>query len=325
MEIVGWAVIAVMLLVSIRFSDRRRVAVTLLVSALSLVVLYLLSAVNGFELTYAAPVSVCFGVGFASLETKLFPWFALVSALMSGAFLASGVAIWGISAGFMAALLSRYVVEWGIRNIEKGVPGGFFYPAYGKSEKGRSEERTEAFEYRRKAFHFIGGLLIIWTVHSLGEETSLLLFGISTLLSLSVINSLSGGTHGALGQILEMMERHGKRPMDGVLWFLAGTMVLLLFSETVEFVYVGIFVMAAGDAAAAIMGKRFGSVKWFHNRKKSIVGSLAFVLFSLPALLFHASPVVLFGVVLCSAIESFDWGMDDNMFAAFVFMVISHF
>jgi dolichol kinase len=187
-----------------------------------------------------------------------------------------------------------------------------------------ADEESGIFEYRRKGFHFFGGMIMLAMIHFLGKEISVLLFCAAALASLFVINSIAVRGRSAFEPLIELFERHNKRPMDGVLWFLMGTVSLLLFANQMEFVFAGVFVMAAGDAAAAIFGKKFGSVKWPYNKNKSVVGTLAFAVCSLPALLFGGSVVASIAIIACALLESLNWSLDDNIIAAIVFLVASY-
>ncbi len=345
---IAWAAALVLLLASLASGGKRRRAVTILVMVIALGMAYALGSWNPPSLARALPFDVCFhlalpfaacfAIAFASLETKNFPWLALASAAVSVLFLVygtpvhsrgslpsflDGTPIQAVCAGFVIALFSRYIAEWIVRNAERKLPGRFFYSVYKKPEAAKREEETEFFEYRRKGFHFLGGMLIIAMIYFLGNEVSLLLFCAAALASLFVINSIAQTGRSAFEQLIRMFERHGKRPLDGVLWFLAGTSVLLLFASQ-SFVLSGVFVMAAGDAGAAIFGKKFGSVKWPYNKKKSVVGSLAFVVCSLPALLLSTSPITSAAILVCAAMESLNWEVDDNIMAAIVFTVASN-
>jgi dolichol kinase len=320
---IAWVLAFLLFIISVWFSERRRGVVTLLVLFLSTITTYIIHTAGcGFAPSVA--VSACFAIALASLEKRIYPVLAVVSLAISAAFFASGVSVSAITTGFIIALFSRYIVEWAVRNFERRWPSRFFYSAYTKPEGARNEEKEEGFEYRRKAFHFLGGLLILSMAYFLEKETALALFGLAILFTLFTINSISCFGNSLFKTLIDRLERHGKRPLDGVLWFLAGAILLLLFARSPGFIYGGIFAMAAGDAAAAIVGKRFGSAKWFYNRKKSIAGSLAFAIASLPALLFQNSAVVLSAIIVCAILESLDLSIDDNILAAFVFTVFSY-
>ena len=79
--------------------------------------------------------------------------------------------------------------------------------------------------------------------------------------------------------------------------------------------------MAVGDGLADIVGRRFGSKKWFCNPEKSYAGSLAFVLGATLASMgllrwlgFPAPLLSLFTIsVVCSLVEVLLTGVDDNV------------
>jgi dolichol kinase len=79
--------------------------------------------------------------------------------------------------------------------------------------------------------------------------------------------------------------------------------------------------MAVGDGLADIIGRRFGSKKWFCNQEKSYAGSLAFVLGATGASIgllrwlgFPAPLAPLFTIsCACALVEVLLTGVDDNV------------
>jgi dolichol kinase len=79
--------------------------------------------------------------------------------------------------------------------------------------------------------------------------------------------------------------------------------------------------MAVGDGLADIIGRRFGSKKWFCNDQKSYAGSVAFVIGATVASMgllrwlgFPAplAPLVAISVI-CALVEVLLTGVDDNV------------
>lgn len=319
-----FAFLAVLVVFTAFSRDWRRRAVAFLILLLSMAA-SLAAYAGGYGEPALFVVAACFAIALASLETRLFPWLALASALAAALLFAAGASPASVCAGFVFAVLSRYAVEWLARRfLLSRLAKRFFYSAYVKAARAKKEEKEGLFEYRRKAFHFMGGLVILAVPCLFGREAGLAFASLGAFVSLLIINTLAMRNR-LFTPVLDALERHGKRPLDGVLWFFAGAAILLLFARSMGFVSAGIYVMAAGDAAAAIFGKRFGFLKWPHNQKKSFVGSAAFVFASLPALLFGVSPLLAVpAIALCAMLESFDFGVDDNIIAAIVFTVLSH-
>ena len=108
-----------------------------------------------------------------------------------------------------------------------------------------------------------------------------------------------------------------------VLYPLAVLLLILLFHDRLEVAAASWGLMAAGDAAAGAVGRRFGRTPLPWNRSKTLVGSIAFVpaaaLFSWALLVWMgrrpleaallAGPTALFGM----AVESLPWRLNDNL------------
>lgn len=135
----------------------------------------------------------------------------------------------------------------------------------------------------RKIIH-LSGILIVLSYFLLGKETTLIL----TFIGLVVY---------FISEILRKMEIHvpvihfltyfcGKREeirgiATGPIFYLIGILLSLSFFPEICFL-TGAIALIVGDAAAGLIGFKFGKHKWFYNKNKSIEGSLAFYLSTFP-------------------------------------------
>ena len=84
----------------------------------------------------------------------------------------------------------------------------------------------------------------------------------------------------------EKFERENVRfPGYGAFWYVVGTLLLALSLNSANEIAAAIVALAAGDSAATIFGIR-GRHPLPYNRIKTVEGSVAFFVFSLPACLF---------------------------------------
>ena len=83
------------------------------------------------------------------------------------------------------------------------------------------------------------------------------------------------------------VRRKDEPPISGVVLYPASVLlVILLFRRHLHVAAAAWAVLAVGDAASNLFGRRFGRTKLPWNTRKSVAGSAAMLLFSFPAALF---------------------------------------
>jgi dolichol kinase len=187
--------------------------------------------------------------------------------------------------------------------------------------KGRTD-----LELRRKLLHSLFGLMLISILFYFGREIlitfliSLLLFG-----SMMIMQRLKGNRIPVAEWFEETFERKNVRfPGYGAFWYVVGTLLLALSLGNINEIAAGILALALGDSAATIFG--INSVHPLpYNRRKTVEGSLTFLIFSLPSCLFvgwMGLPLV----VLAAIVEGLPLPFDDNLLisiaAALYFIVL---
>ena len=98
--------------------------------------------------------------------------------------------------------------------------------------------------------------------------------------------------------LIKSMERSGQKDL-GTVYFSISLTILVLLSFWLDAKYIGaigVFILGYGDGLAAIVGKKYGFKKLFHN--KTYVGSLTMFIISLVV------SMILFGIFLPSLILS---------------------
>ncbi len=173
--------------------------------------------------------------------------------------------------------------------------------------------------FSRSLFHLATGLTLALGISQMGRETGLVALGVLftvTLLteilrlSLPPVNGIFTALFGPM-----LKEAEFRRP-TGVGYYLGGALATLYLFD-LEPALAGLVILAVGDPAAAIIGKRWGRVR---IGRKSLEGTLAFIACALTAgLLFRGFwpeiSVVPFaaGVLAAALVELLPLKIDDNL------------
>ncbi len=182
------------------------------------------------------------------------------------------------------------------------------------------------FELRRKLFHSTFGLFLIMILFYSGRITLILFLGLMLLCgSMIIIWRLRGNQIPIIEWFEKTFERKNvKFPGYGAFWFVMGTLLMALIISDANEIAAAILTLALGDSAATIFGIR-GTHYIPYNRYKTIEGSSAFILLSLPSCLlvgWIGIPLAL----LAAIVESLPIPLDDNLLipvsAALFFIMI---
>jgi len=181
------------------------------------------------------------------------------------------------------------------------------------------------FELRRKLFHFFFGIFLIFILIFFGRiDLIIFLSFFLTLGGIVIVLMRQGRKIPIAGWFEETFERENvKFPGYGAFWYVVGALLLALLLSSTEEIAAAIVALAAGDSAATIFGIR-GRHPLPYNRIKTVEGSFAFFVFSLPACLF----VGWMGVALAAIaaiVEGLDTPVDDNLLipvTAILFFII---
>jgi phytol kinase len=168
-------------------------------------------------------------------------------------------------------------------------------------------------ELRRKLLHSLFGLVLILILFYFKRKiliiflSSLLLFG-----SIMILWRLKGNRIPIAEWFEETFERKNVRfPGYGAFWYVVGTLLLALSISDANEIAAAILALALGDSAATIFGIR-GVHALPYNRGKTIEGTFAFLIFSLPSYLlvgYAGFPLSL----LTAIAESLPVPFDDNL------------
>lgn len=113
----------------------------------------------------------------------------------------------------------------------------------------------------------------------------------------------------------ERAEAIEKSPAGGALFFLTGSLFsLLLFSSNINIVCASILILAFGDSASTLAGRKFGRRKIFYNPAKSWEGSIGGFAFAfLGAATQITLPIAFIGALAGMLAESLPIKLNDNI------------
>jgi dolichol kinase len=168
-------------------------------------------------------------------------------------------------------------------------------------------------ELRRQFFHLGIGLISLIVLIFLGRNWLMAAAFFSIIIGLFLVNRvLLGYRIGIIELFLEKFERDdAKFPGWGSATYAGGITILVTVLENAPEIAAGITILALGDSASTIIGRR-GCHRIPYNPRKTVEGSLAFFLGSLPAYLF-IGPAIVPLAFITAFIESIDLEFDDNL------------
>ncbi|MFA6530607.1 MAG: hypothetical protein WCT31_02665 [Candidatus Micrarchaeia archaeon] len=175
------------------------------------------------------------------------------------------------------------------------------------------EKKTIGREIGRQLLHALVGIFLILFLAFFGRERLVILLSATLLVGMLMINwKMLGSRVPVADWFQKRFERDATRfPGYGSAWYVVGALMLAIFLHDISQISAGIFILAVGDAASTLVGMH-GSYKLPYNKHKTIEGSLAFILFSLPAYAFIGWIAIPLAVAAAIA-ESIPLPYDDNV------------
>lgn len=168
-------------------------------------------------------------------------------------------------------------------------------------------------EIKRQLFHVALGMLLLAMLLSLSRSKTIYLLSAILFFGFLLINLVMRGYRVPLASwFVEVFERKdAPLPGYGSVWYIVGLLICCLLIEDVPSLCGAIAVLAFGDAASTIFGMR-GKTPLPYNNKKTVEGTIAFILFSLTSFIFigwNALPLSL----IAAFAESLPIRVDDNL------------
>ncbi|MGV8085874.1 MAG: diacylglycerol/polyprenol kinase family protein [Candidatus Bilamarchaeum sp.] len=167
-------------------------------------------------------------------------------------------------------------------------------------------------ELQRQFFHIIIGMLSIAVLVYLGRGFLIAGLFFAIIIGTLIINVKIKGVN---VPIVDWFEKSFEReevhfPGWGSFWYAVGVLIAATYLNDISQIAAVIYILAIGDAASTIVGRR-GRIKLPFNKAKTVEGSLGFFFSSLPAY-FFIGPLAL-GLAVASTLAESIPIVDDNI------------
>jgi dolichol kinase len=179
-----------------------------------------------------------------------------------------------------------------------------------ETQKG-GNHRTEV---HRDIVQIITGVIIIIAIVYIQKvlvEGGLML---GIILGIILVDIAGIYKNSSVSKVILHFERHNVQPGLGTLWFIAGLMILIAFTERWRIIEIGVFAMAIGDSLATIGGVNIKSMKLFYNKKKSVGGFFCMLIPTAVFAYLILGPIFIILAVIATFAESVSrYPVDDNI------------
>ena len=168
-------------------------------------------------------------------------------------------------------------------------------------------------EIERQLFHMIVGIVAIMLLLILGRGYMIAAVFIVLVIGTLLINARMRGKRISL---VQWFERRFERddvvfPGWGSACYAAGALIALTFLTDLGQIAATIFILAIGDGFSSIIGRK-GRFRLPWNSNKTLLGTAAFFVSSLPAFLFAGAAMIPIAA-MAAVVESLDLRIDDNL------------
>lgn len=208
-----------------------------------------------------------------------------------------------ISAALAIALITYHVVD-----------------AFWRKEK---EMRiNQSTEKKRQILHIIVavGAIIVLLLYGRGVLMSATFFIL--VIGLILVNqAYLGKTNRIVEWFIRNFEREGVRfPGWGSACYATGVLLLTSITQNPNYIIAGLVIIGFGDALSTLAGSQ-GKIRLPYNKKKTLEGSVAFFLSSLPTV-FLIGPAGIAAGAIATFVESLPLPLDDNITLASVLTIL---
>jgi len=168
-------------------------------------------------------------------------------------------------------------------------------------------------EIGRQLIHLIIGIAVIASLFIFGQTiTALIIAGVLLAGTLIINWKMLGSKVPIADWFHERFERKAQRmPGYGSAWYVIGLLFIVLFSKDLNTAGGIVFILASGDAFSTLFGLH-GKRKLPYSKKKTFEGTVAFMVFSLPAYLIMG-PTAIPIIALAAFVEGLPFAYDDNI------------
>lgn len=174
-----------------------------------------------------------------------------------------------------------------------------------------SEERKR--EIDRQLLHIAVGLVSIILLLFIGRTKVIAVFFTTLLIGTYLVHlRMRRKRIGLVDWFEKKFERKDVRfPGYGSVWYTVGVLFAATFLHPPLYIAATIFILSIGDGCSTIIGQ-YGRIALPYNKKKTLEGSLAFLIFSLMSYFMIGWMAIPLAVV-ATIVESLSLKLDDNI------------
>lgn len=175
--------------------------------------------------------------------------------------------------------------------------------------------RLPSFESSRKIIHLLGGLIpLLYLILNLSKVEALLVLGVLAFpfVGADLFRQSSPVVNRWFLQLFQAAMRPGEehRLTGATYYLLACWLTIFLFEQTIA--VAALLILACGDTAASIVGQAVGGFRI--GQKKTVAGTIAFLVTASLVMLPFFPPTISFVVALIAAVtECLPLPVDDNV------------
>ncbi|MFH1521125.1 MAG: hypothetical protein ABID61_05760 [Candidatus Micrarchaeota archaeon] len=170
-------------------------------------------------------------------------------------------------------------------------------------------------ENKRQLFHILIGLVVMMVISYLGRGMAMGMVFFTIIIGLAIMNTRLLGKRNSLMKVVAWFENNFERngaplPGWGSACYATGILIAITILVDQNEIMAIIMLLALGDGFSTLIG-RHGKIRLPHNNKKTLEGSIAFVIAAMPAY-FFIGPLAIPLVILGAIIETLPL-IDDNL------------
>jgi dolichol kinase len=185
----------------------------------------------------------------------------------------------------------------------------------------KSQAKDGKIEIRRDVFQIISGIVFITAFYYVNRGHATLIFLIVILLGISIGNYAIRFKKSRISKGLYLFERKEILFGYGALWLALGSLIAISFIG-LQYLLVIFGFLFISDSLASIVGVTFSKPKLPYNKRKSLAGTLAYLISGFAVSILFVGPVVaLFLSIIAAVAESFPYHIDDNFDVAVVIVL----
>ncbi len=179
------------------------------------------------------------------------------------------------------------------------------------NDSGRGKVKKK--EIYRDYLQSVVGILILALLFLQGVENSRIVITVCVLVLYAAGNYFYLHRKNIIGDFLWSFEREDTPLGIGSIWFAAGILLAFAIINSLNVLYIVLFVLVIGDSAATIVGVNVKTIPLFFNKRKSLGGFLAlFILSAIFGYFVLGYVGILFALVGAIVESATQYPLDDN-------------